>query len=102
LRYSDNRTCQDSNPAPPRAFQVSTSTEARSSDCVETLVRRTNLSPAAHRPSRSQLDVAPELLRPRTSISSQLSPGVRAAHEATSSVKANDEACHGAVQRARS
>ena len=46
--------------------------------------------------------MTPLLLRPRTSTSSQLSPGVVADHEAISSVKENADICHGAVQRARS
>jgi hypothetical protein len=65
---------------------VSTSTAARSSDCGDSVVRRTNFSPDVHRPNRSQDDVTPLLLRPRTSTSSQLSPGVVADHDAISSV----------------
>jgi hypothetical protein len=42
------------------------------------------------------------LLRPRTSISTKLSPGVLADHDATSSLKGNDDIDQGAVQRALS
>ncbi len=81
---------------------MSTATEARSSLCGESVVRFTNLSPEVQRPSRSQLDVTPLLLRPRTSTSIQLSPGVVASQDAISSVKENADICQGAVQRARS
>ena len=86
LRKSERRTCQETSPPVPRTFHVSTSTAARSSDWGDSVVRRTNFSPDVHRPSRSQDDVTPLLLRPRTSTSSQLSPGVVAAHDAISSV----------------
>ena len=46
--------------------------------------------------------MTPLLLRPRTSTSTKLSPGVLADHDATASVKANEDIDQGAVQRARS
>ncbi len=92
LRIRRTRSCHERSPA---VCQVSTSTSARSSDCPEIVVRRTNLSPAAHRASVSQLARAPSAALPRTWTSTQLLRGVRAAHEATSWVKSYDDATQG-------
>ena len=56
-------------------------------------------SPEVHRPSVSQLEVTPAASRPRTLTSIQLSPGVTADHEATSSVSPKPGEVHGDDQR---
>ena len=56
-------------------------------------------SPDVHRPRTSQLDVAPSASRPRTRTSIQLSPGVVADQDATSSVRPKPGAVHGDDQR---
>src|SRR6478672_1018690 len=98
-RSSVTRSCQEVRPASEADRQVSTFTSARSSPCPPTEVRRTEASPDVQRPSVSQLDVRPSALRPRTWISTQLSPGVVADQDETSSVRANGLAVQGAVQR---
>ena len=75
--------------------QVSTFTPARSSPWARTEVRRMNFAPAAHRPRTSQLDVRPLPVLPRAWTSIQLFPGVRASHEAISSVRSNPGVRHG-------
>ena len=96
---SASRTCQLVNPVSESACQVSTFTLARSSDWPETLVRRIRPSADAHRPSTSQLEVAPVAVRPRTCTSTQLPPGVVADHEGTSSVSPKPDVVHGETQR---
>ena len=82
---------------PAGARQVSTFTEVPSSPWPETVRRLTWVPPEVQRASTSQ-EVAPAGRRPRTWISTQLSAGVRADHEAISSVKAWWRT-HGEVQR---
>ena len=98
-RISSTRTCQEASPAVWFATQVSTLTEARSSDCPETVVRRVNASPEVHRPSTSHVESVPSPARPRTCTSSQLSPGVVADHDETSWVSPKPGATHGETQR---
>ncbi len=86
LRASVTRSWYDVSP--PGARQVSTLTSARSSPWLPKVWRCRNRSLLAQRPSRSQLDVRPAASRPRTRISTKLSPGVTADQEAISSVKA--------------
>ena len=76
---------------------MSTSTRPSASDCPETEVRRTCLSPEAQRPSTCQREVAvPVETRTRTSI--QLFLGVAADQDATSWVKPWPGDDHGEVQ----
>ena len=94
-----NRTCSwyDATPAAEAAFQVSTSTRPRASDWPDTEVRRTCLSPDAHRPSTCQREVAVPVVT-RTRTSTQLFFGVTADHDATSWVKPYPGEAQGDVQ----
>ncbi len=98
-RSSSTRTWYDARPVDRLATQVSTLTEARSSDCPETEVRTVCVSPEVQRPSTSQLDRPPSPARPRTCTSSQLSPGVVADQDETSWVSPKPGETHGETHR---
>ena len=101
IRKSETRSCQEVNPAPFLATQVSTLTEARSSDWG-VRVRRLMVASDVQRPSTSQLVFSASGVRPLTSISIQLPFGVVACHEAISWVRPKVESTHGALHRPRS
>ena len=97
LFISPTRSCQAASPAGAR--QVSTLTSATSSDWLSRVVRSMPRPPAAQRARVSQLDSRPPEVRPRTSTWTHERPGVRACHEATSSVRSKPGSRHGEVQR---
>src|SRR5689334_12978293 len=79
---------------PSGTTQVSTFTEPRSSPWLPYVVRWKCRSPAAQVAIVSQLEVAVSV-RPRTSMRTRLSPGVRADHDGISRVSAKPGVVHG-------